>query len=239
MIRILFVIYCIFCFAFSFGQTKKITGTKSIEVKFENNANGKKIVLNDSSYTNVFGEKYTVSKLKYYVSNVRFVTDQKNKLAKNVFLIDASKENTIRLLKPTGNITGIEFLLGVDSILNCTGAQSGALDPLNDMFWTWNSGYVMFKLEGSSNASKADLQRIEQHIGGYKGEYKTMRKIFIPLSYKLNSPNKIIINAYLDKYWNDKNNIRIAEQSIITTIGKAAKDAADNFAGIFSIKKSN
>jgi hypothetical protein len=148
-------------------------------------ANGKKIVLNDSIYTNAFGEKYTVSKLKYYISDFHFITGankESKKFDRSVYLVDAAKENNIRLKIPAGKITGISFLLGVDSINNCSGAQSGALDPLNDMFWTWNSGYVSFKMEGKSDSSKADLQRIEQHIGGYKGAYKVMRKIFLPVN---------------------------------------------------------
>ena len=244
MIKILLLIFFSSCFGFSFGQKKIEKKPELIVLKFENIANRKKIIFNDSSYTNDFGEKYTVSKLKYYVSNVRFITTQKYKSAKNIFLIDAAKENTITFLKPSGKITGIEFLLGVDSILNCSGGQSGALDPLNDMFWTWNSGYVMFKMEGRSDASKADLQRLEQHIGGYKGEFKTVRKIFVPIDkrYFLNKKigaDKIVINVNLDKYWNGKNKIRINEQPMITTIGKAARDAADNFEGMFSVKTTD
>jgi hypothetical protein len=48
------------------------------------------------------------------------------------------------------DITGIRFLLGVDSARNVSGIQTGALDPARGMFWTWNSGYVMAKIEGSS-----------------------------------------------------------------------------------------
>ena len=28
--------------------------------------------------------------------------------------------------------------------------QSGDLDPLKGMYWTWQSGYINFKIEGSS-----------------------------------------------------------------------------------------
>ena len=112
------------------------------------------------------------------------------------------------------------------------------------MFWTWNTGYVIFKLEGNSDASQADLPRIEQHIGGYKVEFKTMRNIFIPVDkkYSLNKKggaDKIVINVNLDKYWSGKTKIRISEEPMITTIGNAAKDAADNFKGMFSVKNTN
>ena len=129
-------------------------------------------------------------------------------------------------------------MLGVDSLDNCSGAQSGALDPLNDMFWTWNNGYVMFKLEGKSASSTADNNRIEQHIGGYKGGNKTMREIFLPIDKNYFKENSIItIQLNLDKYWNGLNDLHIAETPVITAPGELAKKAADNFKGMFLIKK--
>ncbi len=210
----------------SFGQRKII-------VRFENIANGKKIVLNDSLYENNYGEKYTVSKLKYYVSNICLLTKGALEIDKTVYLIDAAKENTI-IKKDGRKIVGISFLLGVDSALNCSGAQSGALDPLNDMFWTWNNGYVMFKLEGKSASSSADNNRVEQHIGGYKGEYKTMRKIVMPINEKyVQQNNTITIEMNLDDYWTD---IKIAANPVITAPGALAKKASDNFTKMFFIK---
>ena len=209
-------------------------------IKFENMANGKKIVLNDSTYTNSFGEKYTVSKLKYYISNVNFVSSSSSTKNKNVYLIDENKKDSIKVTLPKNKIIGIYFQIGVDSLLNCSGAQTGVLDPLNDMFWTWNNGYVNFKLEGTSTSSTADKQRIEQHIGGYKNPYKTMRMVYLEISPKYFLTKKsITIQVDVDKYWNASNEIRIAEKPVIAIAGQMASDAADNFTKMFSIKNEN
>jgi hypothetical protein len=232
----MFTLSCFLLFIFTaFGQKPAGNPGKECVIEFVTKANGKKIILNDSIYTNAFDEKYTVSKLKYYISDFHFITGankESKKFDRSVYLVDAAKENNIRLKIPAGKITGISFLLGVDSINNCSGAQSGALDPLNDMFWTWNSGYVSFKMEGKSDSSKTDLQRIEQHIGGYKGTYKVMRKIFLPVN---NISSGIQITADLDKYWDGINKISIAETPMTTTIGINAQHAADNFPGMFSV----
>ncbi|MBS1734667.1 MAG: hypothetical protein JST02_15340, partial [Bacteroidetes bacterium] len=133
--------------------------TGKLSITFINTANGKPVVLRDSAYSNYFGEQYTISKLKYYISNLVFSGNGKDQEADTYFLVNAANEsNAFDITLPAGNYSSIQFLLGVDSIRNCSGAQTGALDPMNDMFWTWNSGYVMFKLEGSSTASTADLQ---------------------------------------------------------------------------------
>jgi hypothetical protein len=208
-------------------------GQKKIVVRFENMANERKIVLHDSLYENDFGEKYTISKLKYYVSNFCLITKGALEVDKKVYLIDAAKENIIKK-KDGRKIVGISFLVGVDSAVHCSGAQSGALDPLNDMFWTWNNGYVNFKLDGKSESSAADNNRIEQHIGGYKGEYKTMRKVFLPIDEKyFLKNNTITIQMNLDEYWKG---IKISEMPVIATSGALAKKVADNFSKMFKLK---
>ncbi len=222
---------------FTFLISQNILAQKSIFIKFENVANGKKIVLNDSTYTNAFGEKYSISKLKYYVSNFSFMMDKKFDTHHEVNLIDASKTDSIILPIKLGRIWRVYFSIGVDSILNCSGAQEGALDPLNDMFWTWNSGYVNFKLEGKLLDSTTKL---EHHIGGYKNPYKTMKRIFISLPQNyLKTRNTITIQMDLDKYWDSTNEIHLSEKPIITSVGANAMLAVDNFVKMFSLKNEN
>jgi hypothetical protein len=67
--------------------------------------------------------------------------------------------------------------LGVDSIRNVSGIQTGALDPLKGMFWTWNSGYVMAKLEGSSESSNSAGNRFTYHIGGFRPGMNVLKTI--------------------------------------------------------------
>jgi hypothetical protein len=219
---------------------KNILAQKNIVVQFENIANGKKIVLNDSVYTNTFDEKYTVSKLKYYVSNISLMLDRKFYYQKKVNLVDVSKKDSIVLSGAFTHIWKINFTIGVDSILNCSGAQAGALDPLNDMFWTWNSGYVNFKLEGKSENSTAVNKKIEQHIGGYKTPYKTMQTISLALPqdyFKTN--NTITIQMDLDKYWSSNNSIQIANNPVTASPGELAAKASANFTKMFSLKNEN
>jgi len=203
----------------------------NLVLKFVHIANGK-IVHHNGMFTTPNGEPYTISKLKYYVSNVEL-----GKSFQHTHLVNAFGADSIEMKVPPGNYRQLSFLLGVDSLLNCSGAQDGALDPLNDMFWTWNSGYVMFKLEGISDSSHADLNRIEQHIGGYKGENKTMRRISFDLNEKLTIGPKethtIVIEVDLDKFW-DKGSI--AKNPVIVIPGVLAKQAADNFPFMFRVK---
>ncbi len=213
--------------------------TGGIKIMFEHVANNQPLVFRDIVYTNAFGEKYQVTKLKYYISNIALVSNGKAKPADNVFLVDASIDDSIMLPAASGKYQKLVFTLGLDSTLNNSGAQDAALDPLNGMFWTWNSGYVYFKLEGISAASTADLQRIEHHIGGYNGKNNAARKIEIALpstvEIKQGEVKNISIQLSIDHYWKGKNEIRISDNALIMAPGILAVKSAENFEGLFSI----
>ena len=236
---ILLVVPCLFIFSFK----EKKTGTGKLRIEFVNTANGKNIVLRDSLYKNSFGEEYSLSKLKYYISNFSVLGSSAVPEIDPYHLVNASEEyNGFEITLSPGTYNDIEFLLGVDSARNCSGAQTGALDPTNDMFWTWNSGYVMFKLEGTSPASTSDLQRIEHHIGGYKGDNNVVTKVHLtvlssqPLKIREGGEATIFIEANLDNYWNGISQIKISETPVCTIAGKLAKKMAANFPALFSVR---
>ncbi len=208
---------------------------QQVVIKFHHSANGKPLVLQDSSYANAFGESYQLTRLKYYISNISFAQNQQS----NVSLIDAAMNDSIVMEATPGNYSKLYFTLGVDSALNCSGAQDGALDPFNGMFWTWNSGYIFLKMEGYSPASSADLQRIEHHIGGYRQPNNVAKNIalHLPQALQLNAGDKktIHIELNLDHYWKAVNDIKIADQALLMAPGGLAVKAAENFTHMFSI----
>ena len=235
----------IFFTSSSFSEKNKFLkpANGTLKIIFINTANGKPIVLRDSLYNNYFGEQYSISKLKYYISNLNISENNRNKDLGGYYLMNAAvAENNIELSLEPGNYSSLQFLLGVDSIKNCSGAQSGALDPMNDMFWTWNTGYVMFKLEGTSPVSTADLQRLEYHIGGYKGVNNVATKINFNftndhrLQIKSNSTTEVTIETNVDNFWHGTNEVKISEVPIWMTMGGWAKKIAANFSNLFSVK---
>ena len=228
-------------FLFSSFSTKP-AGNGKLKIVFVNTANGKPIVLRDSVYSNAFGEQYSISKLKYYISHTTIPGSRQLPEADPYHLINAmNDENSYEIELQAGNYDNISFLLGVDSASNCSGAQAGALDPMNDMFWTWNSGYVVFKLEGTSPSSSADLQRIELHIGGYKGEDNVSKLIRLSLkdAYTLhireNQTTELRIETNLDHFWKGPNDIKISETPLCMATGKLARKVSINFENLFSV----
>jgi len=89
----------------------------------------------------------------------------------------------------------ISFTLGVDSALQVSGAHSGALDPINGMYWTWQSGYIALKLEAEIEKSNKQ-EMIQWHVGGYRNPYITERVV---RKKRLDDNNFIRCGIELDK----------------------------------------
>ena len=92
----------------------------------------------------------TYTKLKYYVSNFKLKQADGTwwEHPESYFLVDLSEPTSLSMALnniPTGNYTEVSYTMGVDSLRNVSGAQTGALSTTNGMFWSWNSGYIMVK----------------------------------------------------------------------------------------------
>ena len=216
----------------------------NVKIIFENRVKDQPIVLYDSSYTNPFGENYTINKFRYYISNVYLANDSRiSSINKASYLVDEANNDSkeINLKVPVDNYKRLHFLLGVDSIKNVSGAQDGALDPAKDMFWTWNSGYVMAKLEGNSPASTLVNNKYEFHIGGFEGKYNVLKEIILdlPEGKDLKAINNltIFIKAEVNDWWNSVHEMKIADHAAINSPCALALQMSDNYAKMFHIEK--
>ena len=215
-----------------------------LKIVFNNLINHQPIVLHDSTYTNPFGETYIISKFKYYVSNtVLYTSGKANKIKNDYHLINQSIDSSLSftISLPENQYDSIQFLLGVDSAMNTSGAQTGALDPINDMFWTWNSGYVMQKLEGTSPQSNAMHNKMEYHIGGFSGGNSVLNYLTLTfpkekiLKIRKGKMSTVIIDVAINKFWDANRIIKINDTPVCTSPGILAKEIAANFSKLFSI----
>jgi len=228
--------------------------TGGMEISFVNNAGSHKIALGNTQYVNSSGETFTVGTLKYFVSNIIFTktTGEKYIVPQDscYFLIDESNAASLKpkLNIPEGNYSALSFMIGVDSLRNTKdlSQRTGVLDPTNaaaDMYWTWNSGYIFFKMEGNSTASIQTDKSFRYHIGlfgGYSsGTINNTRTVSIDLTTKGNAviasgkTSHVTINAEILKIFYAVHSISIANSSVIMATANSA-DVADNYAHIFS-----
>ena len=118
------------------------------------------------------GDTLTFSLFKFYVSNIKLKDANGNwwSAPNSYYLLCTDCEEgyafTVKNI-PVGNYTEMQYTMVVDSAANRLGAGTGALSLANNMYWDWNSGYIMLKAEGTSPNSPSG--NFIFHLGGYMG----------------------------------------------------------------------
>lgn len=199
-----------------------------------------------TAYKNYFKEEYTPTAFKFYVHDFKMINTDSGRtfeLANDkYYLVDfadsASTEIKIAILPYVYN--RISFTIGVDSAQNVSGAQTDALDPAKGMFWNWNSGYIMAKLEGTSPISP-QAGKFEFHIGGFKAGESVIREIPLLFPYAQNldlKPGKtseMFITCDANDWFYNPWDIKIADNPVITTTGELATQVAENYSKMFTV----
>jgi endonuclease/exonuclease/phosphatase family metal-dependent hydrolase len=95
-----------------------------------------------------------VELLKCYVGHIELLDINRQVIGKDSVdyrLLDFSNRSSMNFSIPINshNASYIRLTLGVDSVTNAAGVHCCALDPANGMYWSWQSGYIQFKLEGN------------------------------------------------------------------------------------------
>ena len=125
-----------------------------------------------------------VHRFKCYLTHVRLVhSEGSDSTCLGDQLLDASDPSSWKLshaddigLRPGE----LRFLIGVDSTVQVGQTQGGVLDPIRGMYWTWQAGYIHWKIEGHFlSAAKIPF---EYHIGGYRNPYGTTQRVHIPFA---------------------------------------------------------
>lgn len=227
------------------APTPAIAG--SVQILFEAMVGDSNLVLGTANnYTNQAGNTFNVTMYRYYISNIK-LTKMDNSVwteANSYYLIDHSNAASTVLTIPNvpfGNYKAIEFMIGVDSAKNNSGAQTGALDPANGMFWSWNNGYIMAKIEGNSPQSTASANKLTFHIGGFSGSNKTMQIA----SPSFNGDTAKVTNTIMPGIHLSSNLLEwfqtptVVDFSTLNTVhmpGSDAKTIADNYADMFTVE---
>ncbi len=230
-----------------------------VVLEFDNRAGTDDLILNNQQYRNAAGEQLTISKFAYYVSNIRLMTATGKAYtvpqdSSYLLISEDNKASAFHTLYnvPAGDYTQVRFMIGVDSTRNTMdiSKRPGVLDPADgaaDMYWSWNSGYIFVKLEGSSPASTDAQKLFRYHIGLYGGGFNNgPRTLNNTREVTLTIPNngkaivrrdrKAQIHFFADalKMLNGTTNVSIAANPNVMVTPFSAK-IADNYTQMFNI----
>ena len=137
----------------SCGSDQEINDTK-IFLNFSHHVDGSPVSMDDLSHTNLAGENYNVLTLKYLISGIKLISNEKDheKIIKDIHFVDLSDPSTMVIesdIIENGSYT-LQFRFGLDTTTNVTNSF------VNENFHTsmsWpemmGGGYHYMKLEGS------------------------------------------------------------------------------------------
>ena len=232
--------------------------TGSIKVKFDNVVGLRDLKLNSDTYINADGEDFTVSTLNYYISNIKFIAAAGNNYTvpqdSSYFLIrEGNVDSQLITFNniPARNYSGIEFVIGIDSLRSVSdiSKRKGILDkdsgPTNQeaMYWDWNPGYIFLKLEGTSDSATSSNNKFYYHIGGFGGlTQKTLNNIRVAkidfgdqrASVSRNAVAQVNLKADILKVFNGPTKVSIKENGSVMFM-PFSKTIADNYATMFSL----
>lgn len=242
MKKVVFALLSVAVLAFSGCKEDDKPEAAKVTINFSNEVDGQALVVGTGQYQNAAGNLYKADLLKYYITNITFIkADSTEYNIGNYSLIDASNTASSTIdasTLPQGTYTKMRFLLGVDSLRNHSGAQDGALDPANGMIWTWSTGYIFYKHEGTY----IDNSQTEQGLMFHYGTDKALPTVEIPLNnFEFSTKSKTITIAFnLNAAYANPNvidfNVNDVQQSSSPSDGPWLTKMKANFKNAFTVK---
>lgn len=200
-----------------------------------------------TTYINRWNESFIVKNFKFYIRAIRVTNTTTNQGFEidvtKYYLVDFrdSASALVKIGVLPGTYNRLSFILGVDSTHNVSGAQTDALDPTHGMFWTWTTGYIFAKLEGTSPSSTAAGNMFMYHVGGFKQGEDANKEIQLFFPYNTgvtvsNGKNTVIdVTADVYDWFGTPHDIKIAQKPTLMTPGAMALQLADNYSKMFTV----
>lgn len=140
-----------------------------LNIQISHEVDGKGLVFDSMLYRNKANNFYSVSRVNYYITNVKLWGKNNNDyLFDSIMFIDASLKqiNLILSRVPVGNYQSISFNIGIDAARNIHNAIPNNPENIS-MLWpdVMGGGYHFLKLEGKYLDSVNVEKGIAIHIG--------------------------------------------------------------------------
>ncbi len=213
-----------------------------IALEFEHVFGSDAFTIPSAAFVNGSGETVNFSTFKYYVSNVKLIKADNSVWSEDesyhLVIVGANSSVEFEIENvPTGDYKAVEFTIGVDSLRNVSGAQTGALSLTNQMFWTWNSGYIFLKAEGQETGGQA----FTYHIGGFRNSngtnaLQTISSAFGGTNASV-SPNATPVIHYMVDvagFFDGQSSLSVMNTPSVVMPGTMAVMISQNYAQMFS-----
>jgi len=221
----------------------------SVFFKFTNKVGDADLSIDTDSYTNLSDETYTVSELKYIISNIVLIDENDEEFVYPVensyFLIDeaVTPSKLFNLVDiPLGEYTKVRFGFGVDQTNYPLNGVANFIPTAEEsgMLWSWSAGYKFLKFEGSYAPQGGLEQNFILHIGSHGTTLDNYKEITLELPTPIevvggSDDPTIFITADIAKIFDGVNTHALSDKSDIQVDPVYAPILAENVQSMFSI----
>ena len=188
-----------FCIAFLFSSSLFVRSQTEVSVQFVPCWKDEQVISANQTIADSSIDSLQLNTLRFYLHKVELSFEGKQVWTRGNehFLVDVmdDKRSSLELTLPEHLMYDeLSFVVGVDSSLQVNGAHSGVLDAMEGMYWTWQSGYIHWKLEAEAKIG-GKREPITWHVGGYRQPFNTLRRVSLPV-VSGRTPKKIDIDIY-------------------------------------------
>jgi hypothetical protein len=174
-LRFFFLLIMVNCFSACKKDKEAPPATPSGKIIFLMNhqVNGQPLKVNELIYTNAAGNKYLITEVKYFISDISFYCNDGSKKVigdwKDIFYVDENiaATKTIRFFDniPSGTYDSINFIFGISELKNKSYMYINP--PEVDMFWpeVLGGGYHYMMINGKWLDTAGIIQPFNFHLG--------------------------------------------------------------------------
>ena len=232
-------------------DTNTDTQLGTLDLQFVNTINSNPIILNTESYTNLSNETYTISELKYIISNIVLIKENGEEFTYPVedsyFLINEEipSSKNISLSNINSNeYTKIRFGFGIDQSNYPLNGMANFIPTAEEsgMLWSWSAGYKFLKFEGSFAPQEDTTSDFILHIGSHGTTLDNYKEITLDISNPLivegETTSNLSIEADVAKIFDSANSYSLEQKSDVQVDPINAPILAENVETMFTATNS-
>lgn len=219
----------------------------SLQLVFQNTVEEDGLTLNTTTYENGSEEAYTVSELKYIISNIELKNSNNIVVTipveNSYFVIDEAGNKTAMLDSiPVGTYTDIAFGFGVDPTKYPIESGSMNFVPTAEeagMLWTWSAGYKFLKFEGtySTTVDSGDANPFVYHVGSHGANLDNYKEVNLAVikEVTLNTTSVQNVSFNVASIFDSTHTMSLVEKDDIQVDPENAPKIAENVRSAFTI----
>lgn len=194
--------------------------TGSIDFTFSHSVGSQPLQFNSIQYTNAFGNQYSVSTLKYFISDITLhKPDGGLILIDDEHYVDGQDASTLyfnpEVTIPTGDYIMISFVFGLTEEKNVNGAFPNP--PENNMEWppALGTGYHYMKLEGKYD-SVGTVKNYQAHTGPTNGNQNYIRVVLENSGFSFSGSGvSVTLRMNINNWWVSPNTLDLNDITMI------------------------